>query len=616
MSGTEFNLDLQKLPGYRIKGVLGQGGMATVYLAEQINLGREVALKVMAPHYASTPGFAERFLAEGRITARLNHPNIVTVHDVGQHSGIYYLAAELLPGGTLRERLPQLTNVVDKLRVLRGIARGLGYAHEHKIVHRDVKPVNIMFRDEAQPVVTDFGIAKSLDASHVFTQAGGIIGTPQYMSPEQAQGLALDGRSDLYALGIMMYEMLVGHVPFDAPDPLPILFMHVQQTPPDLPEEFAQLQLVLDRLLAKLPEQRYQKSSDFTAALEPFLGKLKTGRITVVPGPGGKVLADETLRMAEPAVAKPVAAKPIAPPPAPALPMPTPAQAPYLSSQREEVLRQLNPYAQAVKPSFTRPAMRTIAASLLAVAVLLGVLWKSPKLASTGEPIQAARFEAPAALAASNTRSAKHEIIAQVQQHIKAGALIAPEQDCALALVQRLLEQSPTDSEALKLLRDIGSGLSAQVQASWRAGKRPEALILLRSGLAKMPNDAELNRLRADLQFDIERSGVAPAAASAMGSLSIDELFKRAVTLYASSQLSAPAGDNATEVLQLILQRVPTHAKASAMLEKIAGDYERVALVWQARGRPDQALAQVRNGLKAAPANPRLRKLQMDLMER
>jgi serine/threonine-protein kinase PpkA len=614
MSGTEFNLDLQKLPGYRIKGVLGQGGMATVYLAEQINLGREVALKVMAPHYAAAPGFAERFLAEGRITARLNHPNIVTVHDVGQHSGIYYLAAELLPGGTLRERLPQLSNLVDKLRVLRGIARGLGYAHEHKIVHRDVKPVNIMFRDEAQPVVTDFGIAKSLDASHVFTQAGGIIGTPQYMSPEQAQGLTLDGRSDLYALGIMMYEVLVGHVPFDAPDPLPILFMHVQQTPPELPEEFAQLQPVLDRLLAKLPEQRYQKAGDFAAALEPFLGKLKTGRITVVPGPGGKVLADETLRIADPiAAAKPVIAAP-APPAAP-------APAPYLSSQREEVLRQLNPHPQAVKPSTAKPStakpvMFTAIASLVVLAALFGMFWKSPQIASTGELAQAERATRPTVFSAAAPRSAKQEIIAQVQQLMLEGALIAPEQDCAFALVQRLLEQSPTDSEALNMLREIGKALTTQVQDRWRAGQRPEALTLLRSGLAKMPNDAELNRLRADLQIDIERRPV-PAAVSGVNNVqSIEELLERAEALYANSQLSTPPGDNAIEMLQLILQRTPSHAKAQAMLEKIAGDYERVALVWQARGRPDQALAQVRNGLKAAPKNSRLRKLELDLMGR
>ena len=119
MQTIEFNGELHTIPGYRVKGLLGQGGMATVYLAEQLNLRRDVALKVMAPQFAATPGFAERFLAEGRMTARLNHPNIVTMHDVGQHSGLYYLAAELLPGGTLKERLPSLTNLVDKLRVLR-----------------------------------------------------------------------------------------------------------------------------------------------------------------------------------------------------------------------------------------------------------------------------------------------------------------------------------------------------------------------------------------------------------------------------------------------------------------------------------------------------------------
>ena len=547
-------------------------------------------------------------MAEGRITARFNHPNIVTVHDVGQHHGIYYLAAELLPGGTLRERLPGLTNLVDKLRVLRGIARGLGYAHEHKIVHRDVKPVNIMFRDEAQPVVTDFGIAKSLDASHVFTQAGGVIGTPQYMSPEQAQGLELDGRSDLYALGIMMYEMLIGHVPFDAPDPLPILFMHVQQTPPDLPDEFTQLQPILDRLLAKLPEQRYQRSAEFSAALEPFLGKLKTGRVTVVPGSNVQVLADATLRIAEPAIKQnqPIAAAPITPPE---------VQPHYLSSQREEVLRLLSsPAPYAGRQRSNRLAI-AIAASVFALAAGFGLNWlTATKEANQVQPAlglaQSAKDQPPELVYSS----ARQTVMAEVRELIAQGALITPEQDCALALVTRLLEQAPSDSGALSLLREIGTALSVQVQERWRAGNRADALSLLRTGLTRMPNDAELNRLRADFQAEIERSPVPQLAPEFINRVDVGALFKRAEVLYARSQISAPAGDNAVEVLYAVIKQQPNHTQAQAMLAKIASDYERVALVWQERGRVDQALAQVRNGLKAQPANERLRRLELDLL--
>ena len=178
----------------------------------------------------------------------------------------------------------------------------------------------------------------------------------------------------------------------------------------------------------------------------------------------------------------------------------------------------------------------------------------------------------------------------------------------------RLLEQTPSDSGALSLLREIGAALSTQVQKRWRAGERADALSLLRTGLMRMPNDAELNRLRADLQAEIERSpGLEPAPAIA-NSADTGALFKRAEALYARSQLSAPAGDNAVEVLSAILKQEPNHAQAQAMLEKIASDYERVALVWQERGRVDQALAQVRNGLKAAPANQRLRRLEQVLL--
>ena len=625
MQTIEFNGELHTIPGYRVKGMLGQGGMATVYLAEQLNLRRDVALKVMAPQFAATPGFAERFLAEGRMTARLNHPNIVTVHDVGQHSGLYYLAAELLPGGTLKERLPSLTNLVDKLRVLRGIARGLGYAHEHKIVHRDVKPVNIMFRDEAQPVVTDFGIAKSLDASHVFTQAGGVIGTPHYMSPEQAQGMPLDGRSDLYALGIMMYEVLVGKVPFDATDPLPILYMHVQQPPPSLPDEFAALQAILDRLLAKLPEQRFQTTAEFVTELEPFLGKLKTGRVTVVVPtrtPDTVVVARE-----EPTVK----ALPIGPPMVePRIERHVQDAKPRLESARSEpsgLARSTANDARSVliniPGGYSNAGIRAnsakglpfkmIGGSLAACAFALAMGWyfysvPTPIGATTTSQLPKAGTSSEA-----STESIRSELLSSVRSHMARGALIEPPDNCALALVSRILEQAPTDALALGLLKDIGVGLSAQVRERWGLGKRAEALTLLRAGLDKLPNDLELNRTRADLQLELDRSAAPTTPSRAVESDDVAALLQHAETLFGQSQWTAPEGDNAVEVLNRVLALQPKQAKAMAMLGQIADGYEKVALTWRDRGRPDQALAQVRNGLKAQPTNARLLRLEQAL---
>ncbi len=637
MQTIEFNGELHTIPGYRVKGVLGQGGMATVYIAEQLNLCRDVALKVMAPQFAATPGFAERFLAEGRMTARLNHPNIVTVHDVGQHQGLYYLAAELLPGGTLKERLPGLANLVDKLRVLRGIARGLGYAHEHKIVHRDVKPVNIMFRDEAQPVVTDFGIAKSLDASHVFTQAGGVIGTPHYMSPEQAQGLLLDGRSDLYALGIMMYEVLVGKVPFDATDPLPILYMHVQQKPPMLPDEFSALQAILDRLLAKLPEQRFQTAAEFGAALEPFLGKLKTGRVTVVTperAANTELVARDDLVTKAPPIgpeaaqthqeqraqnAEPLAENPRPHPSKSARSNPNPNDALSVlinlpGGYSNAGLRTHSPTQMPVKSILVKIIGGTLAACALAIA------WY---VYSTEGRSRALRGQGPASVpseAAKNAQgehenplSIRNELLNAVRSQMARGALIEPADNCALALVSRMLAQAPTDSMALGLLKDIGTGVSVQVRERWAAGKRAEALSLLRAGLDKLPNDLELNRTRADLQLELDRNSAPLPPLLTVNTNDVAQLLERAQQLFAQSQWTAPQGDNAVEVLYRVLALQPNQPKATSMLNDIAVGYEKVALTWRERGRPDQALAQVRNGLKAQPGNVRLLRLEQSL---
>ncbi|MBK6436104.1 MAG: serine/threonine protein kinase [Rhodanobacteraceae bacterium] len=206
MSSTQV-LHSVDISGYRILRSLGEGGMASVYLAMQESLDREVALKVMAPALAENAEF-DRFLKEGRLAAKLSHPNLVTVYDIGQHNGLYYLAQEFIPGGTLRERMGTVMPVPATLDVIRDIALGLAYAHEKGVVHRDVKPANVLFRANGTAVLADFGIAKAMNSNTMATQAGNSIGTPHYMSPEQARAEKVDGRSDLYSLGAMMYELL------------------------------------------------------------------------------------------------------------------------------------------------------------------------------------------------------------------------------------------------------------------------------------------------------------------------------------------------------------------------------------------------------------------------
>jgi serine/threonine-protein kinase PpkA len=266
------------IPGYTILRPIGEGGMASVFLAVQQSLEREVALKIMSPVLAANTDFANRFLTEGKITAKLQHPNLVTVYDIGTHNGIYYLAAEYVPGGTLKERIQEGgITVADALGVASDIASGLDFAHQKGFVHRDVKPGNVLYRLDGHVVLADFGIAKAMDGSGSSTLAGASIGTPDYMSPEQARGEPVDGRSDLYSLGAMLYEILTGLPPYQAPDMFTLALMHVTYPVPELDGPYLWLQPLIDKLMAKNPAERYSTGAAFVADLNKILASAPQG---------------------------------------------------------------------------------------------------------------------------------------------------------------------------------------------------------------------------------------------------------------------------------------------------------------------------------------------------
>ncbi|WLI12708.1 MULTISPECIES: serine/threonine-protein kinase [Pseudomonas] len=256
------------IPGYDIDGEIGEGAMASVYLATQRSLERKVALKVMAAALAADPSFCERFLREGKTLARLSHPHTVTIHDIGHVGELYYMAMEFLPNGTLKERIAAGLTPEQGLIYIRQIASALGYAHGLGLVHRDVKPANILFRADGTAVLSDFGIAKSMDDRTQFTQAGFAVGTPSYMSPEQARGQDIDGRADLYALGVVLYEILVGKLPYTGNDALSTALAHLTEPLPELPVHHGRYQEVLRKLLAKDPVERFPDAKALLQALD------------------------------------------------------------------------------------------------------------------------------------------------------------------------------------------------------------------------------------------------------------------------------------------------------------------------------------------------------------
>mgnify|MGYP001172838923 FL=1 len=264
MRGLPFVIEI---PGYRIDRPIGRGGMSTVYLALQESVQREVALKIMSGSLLGDEEFGERFLREARIAASLRHPNVVHVYDVAQHGEHHYMAMEHLPGGPVIQRRGPRRDYRFALRVIREIASALDYAHKRGVVHRDIKPDNILLREDGSAVLTDFGIARAGDSMRM-TRTGAIIGTPHYMSPEQARGQPLDGRADLYSLGVVFYQLLMGEVPYQADDSVAVGIMHITAPLPRLPQSLSELQPLFDRLLAKEPDQRFASGAELVAALE------------------------------------------------------------------------------------------------------------------------------------------------------------------------------------------------------------------------------------------------------------------------------------------------------------------------------------------------------------
>src|SRR5438477_841616 len=274
---------------YVVKRELGRGGMGAVYLAEQTGLGREVAIKELVPSAAADPIALKRFLQEAQVMARTSHPNLVQVYDMEQIQGANYIVLEFVRGKSLRDLLNRGAIALPQVfAVMHGVLQALDYAHRHAIVHRDMKPENVLLSDEGAVKVADFGIARLTDDSvapgQTATKTGTTVGTPQYMSPEQVASSKVDGRSDLYSAGIMFYELIVGQPPFTATEadgPFTLMAKHVQ-APPKPPSVHKpgldmRLEEVIIKSLSKRPEDRYQNGQEFDEAMARIADRLCPG---------------------------------------------------------------------------------------------------------------------------------------------------------------------------------------------------------------------------------------------------------------------------------------------------------------------------------------------------
>jgi serine/threonine protein kinase len=257
--------DAVQIAGYRVLRQIGAGGMSKVYLAEREADDAQLVLKVMDPKLRQDEQFLQRFIQEYRIISKIQNEHVVKIFDQGVDDAHAYITMEYFAGGDLKERLRDGISSINALKLMSQIAKALDAVHSAGVVHRDLKPQNLMFRDNNRLAIADFGLAKELNSQFNLTQVGMVMATPLYMSPEQVVGRPADKRSDLYSLGIIMFELLTGKQPFTGESTTALAYQHVHADIPRLPKRLSGYQPVIERLLAKDPEQRFQSARDLFA---------------------------------------------------------------------------------------------------------------------------------------------------------------------------------------------------------------------------------------------------------------------------------------------------------------------------------------------------------------
>jgi serine/threonine-protein kinase PpkA len=437
-----------KISGYQIKRELGQGGMAKVYLAIQQSLEREVAIKVLSTELISDQEFCQRFLKEGRILAQVPHPNVVPIFDSGEQDGVFYMCMEFVPGGTLEERLNQGSlSLKESIRILKQIASALEWSHGKGLIHRDVKPANVLFRDDGTPVLSDFGIAKTThqDATQM-TAVGMAIGTPTYMSPEQASAHKITPKSDQYSLGVLFFEMLTGRVPYKADTALAVAIQHLQAPIPTLPGEYEHIQPIIDRVMAKEPEERFNTLEELITTLDKVNAGSFTAQKTEIFTP------DQTEKLSAP-----------------------------VPANRNRIL--------------------SISIGIMGIALVVGGLYifagktqtKVTDLSDATETIPPQVILDPA----TAEEVAKWLDIADT--HYSIGRFVEPVGSNAVEAYSKVLELDATNSIALQGLGNIAAAFEVLARESLELGDKDESKLLVAQGLKADPENPALTQLQNDL---------------------------------------------------------------------------------------------------------------------
>jgi|GEM_PF-2093593 len=445
-----------EIPGFTITKALGEGAMAKVYLATDEALDRRVALKVMNESLAHDPEFRDRFINEAKDTAKFNHEGIVKIFTTGVHGDHYFLALEYLEAGTLKDNLKSRKKQIEEggsgtgflysgpeaLLLLKSLAQALSYAHDKHVVHRDIKPENILFRSDGHAVLSDFGIAKSVDTDKNLTMAGYRVGTPAYMSPEQMLGAQVDPRSDIYSLGVVFYEIMVGHRPYKTNvSEYSELIKQLDEPVPDLAPDLAYLQPLLQIMLAKRPDERAQSAQEVLRLISQISKQSSTGH------------ADGT-------VIQPV--------------VKGPAKAASISGSKS-----------GSKPLLKWGAVAVIAIIIAAVA--------TTTLMKPVEP-----EKAPVVVQPVDSETAKQivDLLESAKTYLEFDFVISPPVSNAAETYSRVLEMQPGNPDAIAGMQKAAGVLITQIEGEIEAGNPNSVMGMLELGLHFFPDNKKLTDLQ------------------------------------------------------------------------------------------------------------------------